>query len=561
MFSALGIALASTTLSFGVLSLPSTALARPGGPIGVTSAVDVGANRVDTVTLDTTTPLARGARGPRVADLQRALIAAGLTVRGGADGVFGAATQQALSSFQNAKGLRPTAVLDVTTAHVLGLGPAPALPRRGDRGEAVVALQRALISAGVTVRGGADGVFGTATETAVSSFQGTRGLAATGRVDVSTAIRLGIAPQESVAVIPAPSTVDPGASAPNVQDASTVSTTTTLPRRGQTGEPVALVQRALIAAGVTVRGGADGIFGSATETALKIYQRGVRRPATGVLDEITAQLLGLLPAPTMARRGDRGDSVVTLQKGLMARGVSLRGGADGVFGAATETAISTFQASLGLAATGRLDLVTYFAIVTGEATNANPSNDSASSGTTSSNTSSSNSASSGSAEPITATIFPVQGPCWFTDTWHAPRSGGRRHMGVDIIAPTGKAVYAVADGMITRKFLDRPGSLGGNALRLTAADGTYFHYAHFSSFAEGIDIGSEVVAGQIIGYVGSTGSSSSSHLHFEYHPFGGAAVNPYPLVKKLDACKVVDVLPQPVSTATSTVASTDEASD
>lgn len=583
MLSALGLALASTTLSFGVVALPSPALARSAGPIGITSRVGVGAGFLDTVALDATTPLARGARGPRVADLQRALIAAGFTVRGGADGVFGAATQQALSSFQTAKGLRPTAVLDVTTAHVLGLGPAPALPRRGDRGEAVVTLQRALISAGVTVRGGADGVFGAATETAVSSFQSARGLAATGRVDVSTAIRLGIAPQESVAAASttapetavntatntATNTAGLGTSAPNVQDASMVSTATNLPRRGQTGESVALVQRALIAAGVTVRGGADGIFGSATETALKIYQRGVRRPATGVLDEITAQLLGLLPAPTMPRRGDRGDSVVSLQKGLLARGVSLRGGADGVFGAATETAISTFQASLGLAATGRLDLVTYFAIVTGEATNASSS--AASPGSASSSTGSStsapststpsNSAPSSSAEPISAAIFPVQGPCWFTDTWHAPRSGGRRHMGVDIIAPTGKAVYAVADGMITRKFLDRPGSLGGNALRLTAADGTYFHYAHFSSFAEGIDVGSEVVAGQIIGYVGSTGSSSSPHLHFEYHPFGGAAVNPYPLVKKLDACKVVDVLPQPGSSTAATAPSSGETSN
>ena len=139
----------------------------------------------------------------------------------------------------------------------------------------------------------------------------------------------------------------------------------------------------------------------------------------------------------------------------------------------------------------------------------------------------------------------MQGPCWFTDTWHAPRSGGRRHLGVDIIAPRGKAVYAVVDGVITRTFTDRPGSLGGNALRLTASDGTYFHYAHFSAFADGIELGSEVVAGQIIGYVGSTGSSSTPHLHFEYHPFGGAAVNPFPMVKKLDACKVVDVLPQP----------------
>jgi murein DD-endopeptidase MepM/ murein hydrolase activator NlpD len=86
-------------------------------------------------------------------------------------------------------------------------------------------------------------------------------------------------------------------------------------------------------------------------------------------------------------------------------------------------------------------------------------------------------------------------------------------------------------------FLDRPGSLGGNAVRLTALDGTYFHYAHLSAFADGAVLGATVVAGQVIGYVGSTGSSSSPHLHFEYHPGGGVATNPYLVIKPLDACK------------------------
>ena len=119
----------------------------------------------------------------------------------------------------------------------------------------------------------------------------------------------------------------------------------------------------------------------------------------------------------------------------------------------------------------------------------------------------------------------------------SPRAGGRRHEGVDIIARTGQPLYAVVDGTITRQFFDRPGSLGGNALRLTAADGTYFHYAHLSAFAEGIGLDSRVVAGQVIGYVGSTGSSSAPHLHFEYHPGGGAAVNPFPIVKAVDGCR------------------------
>jgi murein DD-endopeptidase MepM/ murein hydrolase activator NlpD len=88
--------------------------------------------------------------------------------------------------------------------------------------------------------------------------------------------------------------------------------------------------------------------------------------------------------------------------------------------------------------------------------------------------------------------------------------------------------------------------LSGNALRLTAADATYFFYAHLDSFAPGLAVGSVVKAGQIVGYMGDTGNASgNSHLHFEIHPGGGDPVNPYPVVKAIDACHVTEVLPQP----------------
>ncbi len=490
--------------------------------------------------------LARGARGDHVASLQRALISADVTVRGGADGVFGPATETALRTFQTSVGLPATGVLDTLTAHLLDLGPSPVFPARGDRGTDVAATQRALIAAGISVRGGADGVFGPVTTEAIALFQEKKGLSVTGRVDARTAIALGIASHDqptgtasTAASTDAPVTKAPAVEAPEVTNGSA-----NLPRRGDRSESVAVVQRALIAAGVTVRGGADGIFGSATENAVKFYQRNVRRPATGEVDDMTAQLLGILPAPTVPQRGDRGDAVAAIQRSLISAGVSVRGGADGVFGSATETSITTYQSRLGLTASGRLDLVTYFALTDGQTTT--PSTDSTSNesdSTSSSSNGTSNETSTTS--PIAATVFPVQGPCWFTDTWHAPRSGGRRHVGVDVISPTGKAVYAVVDGMITRQWFDKPGSLGGNALRLTADDDTYFHYAHLSEFATGIELGSEVVAGQIIGYVGSTGNSSTPHLHFEYHPFGGSAVNPYSMVKSIDACKVTELLPQP----------------
>ena len=141
--------------------------------------------------------------------------------------------------------------------------------------------------------------------------------------------------------------------------------------------------------------------------------------------------------------------------------------------------------------------------------------------------------------------FPVQGPCWYTDTWQAPRGGGRKHEGVDVIARSGLYLYAVTDGTLTRQSLDRPGSLSGNAWWLTADDGTYFFYAHLAAFAPGLQVGSRVKAGQVIGWVGRTGNASSPHLHFEIHPFGGRAINPTASIRAVDACRVSTPLPQP----------------
>lgn len=481
----------------------------------------------------------QGDRGNAVVNLQKALINAGISVPGGADGVFGRGTAGALAQFQRTAGLNPTGALDPSSAHLLGLAPAPALPTRGQRGDAVRSLQNALVAAGIPVRGGVDGIFGSGTTAAVTGFQAARGLTASGLVDVRTAIALGIAPGVAPVTKPSPATTpSPAAPAPTAPPATTVAPAPTaspslpavgpaLPVEGQRGEPVAVLQRALIAAGLNVRGGADGIFGAATTTALRSYQEQMKIPATGTLDENSARLLGLLPAPALPVVGESSDGVRRLQQRLIEVGIHVAGGADGVFGKATSRAIAEFQTSRGLATTGVVDLHT-FVLVTTTANSTTPSAEAAP-----------------TQAAITPSVFPVQGPCWFADTWKAPRPGGRRHLGVDIIAPTGKAVYAVTDGTITRQFLDRPGSLGGNALRLTATDGTYFHYAHFSSFADGIAVGSVVKAGQVIGYVGSTGNSSTPHLHFEYHPYGTGSVNPYPAVKAIDACQVTELRAAP----------------
>ena len=93
---------------------------------------------------------------------------------------------------------------------------------------------------------------------------------------------------------------------------------------------------------------------------------------------------------------------------------------------------------------------------------------------------------------------------------------------------------AAASGTLTRQTTD--GARSGNAWWLTTPSGTYFFYAHLSSFSNGLSVGSWVQAGDVIGYVGSTGNAVSPHLHFEIHPWGGGAVNPYSAIWMIGGC-------------------------
>lgn len=133
-------------------------------------------------------------------------------------------------------------------------------------------------------------------------------------------------------------------------------------------------------------------------------------------------------------------------------------------------------------------------------------------------------------------VSPVAGRCWTADTWQQARSGGRRHNGVDLIAASGTPVRAVVDGVLVRWQWDQPGMRAGNAWYLATDDGTTYFYAHMSSFAGGLGPGSRVGAGDVIGYVGSTGNATTPHLHFEIRPRGGAPINPYPYVAPIAGC-------------------------
>ena len=94
-----------------------------------------------------------------------------------------------------------------------------------------------------------------------------------------------------------------------------------------------------------------------------------------------------------------------------------------------------------------------------------------------------------------------------------------------MIGSRGLPILAVVDGFVQQKTNE----LGGNVVWLTGADGNKYYYAHL----DGWEASGAVTAGTVIGYLGQTGNArfSVAHLHFEIHPGGGAAVNPYPTVR------------------------------
>jgi murein DD-endopeptidase MepM/ murein hydrolase activator NlpD len=120
-----------------------------------------------------------------------------------------------------------------------------------------------------------------------------------------------------------------------------------------------------------------------------------------------------------------------------------------------------------------------------------------------------------------AWVCPVQGAHAFSNDWGQPRSGGRTHKGTDIFAAYGTPVVAPVNGSV----VDHDSGLGGKGFWLRGVDGNSYYGAHLSRFGA---IGS-VSQGQLVGYVGNSGDAAGgpAHLHFEIHPGGGAAVNPY----------------------------------
>jgi murein DD-endopeptidase MepM/ murein hydrolase activator NlpD len=131
--------------------------------------------------------------------------------------------------------------------------------------------------------------------------------------------------------------------------------------------------------------------------------------------------------------------------------------------------------------------------------------------------------------------FPVADNYAYGDSFGAPRMMGTPyqhwHEGTDIMAPMGTLLVACERGVILR--IGTGGVLGGNTVWLRGESGVSYYYAHLSEFADGLREGMVVEPGTVLGFVGDTGNARGGppHLHFEIHPNGGMAINPYPLLR------------------------------
>lgn len=138
-------------------------------------------------------------------------------------------------------------------------------------------------------------------------------------------------------------------------------------------------------------------------------------------------------------------------------------------------------------------------------------------------------------------IIPVVGvrPDQLLDTFADARSEGRVHDAIDIPAPAGTPVVAVADGEIIKLFQSERG--GTTIYQLSPDRKLVFYYAHLQGYADGIAPGKFVKQGEVIAYVGDTGNAGMGnfHLHFSISVvpdpkryWEGTNINPYPLLRQ-----------------------------
>ena len=114
------------------------------------------------------------------------------------------------------------------------------------------------------------------------------------------------------------------------------------------------------------------------------------------------------------------------------------------------------------------------------------------------------------------------------DSWHAARTAGRRHEGVDIFAPKGTPVRSTTEGVVARIGNSR---LGGLVVWVIGPGGHRHYYAHLDRVA-GIHRGQRIEAGTLLGYVGNTGNARGTPPHLHYGIYTGRGpINPFPLLR------------------------------
>lgn len=252
---------------------------------------------------------------------------------------------------------------------------------------------------------------------------------------------------------------------------------------------IAALQTGLHALGL-YRGTIDGVEGPATRKAVRALQRRAGLAVDGVVGPRTRAALGRYGRPDFGARvlgrGHRGWDVAELQFQLAWHGFP-SGPFDGVFGPRTDAALRRFQRFAGLRADGR-------------------------------------------AGPATVAVLrrpPPRAPYgldWPVDAAvgdHFGPRGERFHAGIDIPASEGRPVRAARTGVVSYAGWAAGG--WGNVVIVSHGDGVQTVYAHLSRVD--VQVARTLLAGAVLGLVGSTGESSGPHLHFELR-VRGAAVDP-----------------------------------
>jgi Peptidase family M23 len=179
-------------------------------------------------------------------------------------------------------------------------------------------------------------------------------------------------------------------------------------------------------------------------------------------------------------------------------------------------------------------------------------------------------ASTSAGAPPAHIIFPVVGNVQYTDDFGAPRAGGP-HQGNDLVAAKQSPAVAAEGGRV--KYWTTS-ARAGCMLYLYGQSGTTYYYIHLNNdlstrndnrgkcvkgVAYAVKDGARVAAGQQIGYVGDSGDANGvhPHLHFEVHPGGGKATDPYPFLQSAQKLLFASKPGVPFAlTLTGTVAST-----